>query len=409
MAQRTVALCDGKYIGIEMIYTVINGKQINIPEKLQELRLKSKKNELFCPCGCGANLILVAGDKKLREQHFRLKHGSGNQDCHVVVEGKTSIDAKIVLKCWLDDKLQVPNIDTRVPIHAVDDNNRKYEFTFLSRDKKLALNYWHKRTNISDEKIEILENNSKDIYILYVVDGSNGGSEGQYPEGLMKIQDRQGYCLLLDVISSDYSKAVIKTVFYAKDCDGLWTEIIFVKGALREFSFGDNGKLTYKGEALECLKDRAIASFMQKLQEEKQRRIEEEKKRIENEKKILEEERKRKEYKRLQEEEYEKKLQQQKEEADRRKTELEEQRRIEIERQQKEKRQREEDFMKNMDANFSQQKTQVRDAEGRRWIECEFCGKRALEDVFSSYGGREHINLGTCKECDRRKRLKLLE
>ena len=31
MAQRTVALCNGKYIGIETIYTVINGWQINIP------------------------------------------------------------------------------------------------------------------------------------------------------------------------------------------------------------------------------------------------------------------------------------------------------------------------------------------------------------------------------------------
>lgn len=30
MAQRTVALCDGKYIGIETIYTVINGQQIII-------------------------------------------------------------------------------------------------------------------------------------------------------------------------------------------------------------------------------------------------------------------------------------------------------------------------------------------------------------------------------------------
>ena len=70
MAQRTVALCNGKYIGIESIYTVIDGRQINIPEKLKELRTKSRNSELFCPCGCGANLILAAGDKNLREQHF---------------------------------------------------------------------------------------------------------------------------------------------------------------------------------------------------------------------------------------------------------------------------------------------------------------------------------------------------
>ena len=88
MAQRTVALCDGKYIGIETIYTVINGRQINIPEKLKELRAKSQRNELFCPCGCGTNLILVAGDKNLREQHFREKSGTGTYECNMPTEGK---------------------------------------------------------------------------------------------------------------------------------------------------------------------------------------------------------------------------------------------------------------------------------------------------------------------------------
>ncbi len=43
MAWRTVALCDGKYVGIETIFSVIDGKQINIPEKLEELRTKSWK------------------------------------------------------------------------------------------------------------------------------------------------------------------------------------------------------------------------------------------------------------------------------------------------------------------------------------------------------------------------------
>ena len=48
MAQRTVAICDGKYIGIESIYTVINGHQINIPDRLKNLR---EKNELYnCYC-----------------------------------------------------------------------------------------------------------------------------------------------------------------------------------------------------------------------------------------------------------------------------------------------------------------------------------------------------------------------
>ena len=142
MAQRTVALCNGKYIGIETIYTVINGWQINIPEKLKELRAQSQRNELFCPCGCGTNLILVAGDKNLREQHFREKPGTGTYECNMPTEGKTSVDSKIVLKCWLDDKLESNDIESRVPIDTVEDTKREPEFTFLSMENKFAIRYW---------------------------------------------------------------------------------------------------------------------------------------------------------------------------------------------------------------------------------------------------------------------------
>ena len=84
--QRTVCLCDGKYIGIETIYTVVNGMQINIPEKIKDLREKSGSNKLFCPCGCELNLILVAGYCNLREQHFRLKDSEYNSSCQVFIE-----------------------------------------------------------------------------------------------------------------------------------------------------------------------------------------------------------------------------------------------------------------------------------------------------------------------------------
>ena len=164
MAQRTVALCNGKYIGIETIYTVINGRQINIPDKLKELREKSQRNELFCPCGCGVNLILVAGDKNLREQHFREKSGTGELECMMPTEGKTSVDSKIVLKCWLDDKLNAPDIESRVPIDTVEDTKRKPEFTLLSKKKKFAIRYWRTRANIMDDRLDILTGNLLVIY-----------------------------------------------------------------------------------------------------------------------------------------------------------------------------------------------------------------------------------------------------
>ena len=43
-ALRTGNILLDKYIGIETIYTVVNGRQINIPEKLRELRARSRND-----------------------------------------------------------------------------------------------------------------------------------------------------------------------------------------------------------------------------------------------------------------------------------------------------------------------------------------------------------------------------
>lgn len=391
MVQRAVALCNGKYIGIETIYTVINGQQINIPEKIEALRAKSRNKELFCPCGCGANLVLVAGDKNLRRQHFKIKDGEFNQVCSVVTEGKTSVDSKIVLKCWLDDKLKAEDMEARVLIHAVDDVDRKYEFSYLSQSKKIAISYCHERVNLSDEKLGILESNSRGIHIIYIVDSQNGGSVGQYPESLMKVQSKQGYCLLLTVGKVDYNEAELKAVFYVQNIDGLWQEVTFAEGLLRDFCINDDGQILYLNELLTSKLSEAKSEFALSIEREKVRREEEDK-------------RKREEY-RKQQEEAEKERRCQAEEIAKHRAEIEEKRRLEEKRRQVERRQREEDFKRNMESNFSQQETQVRDANGNRWIKCEICGKIAMENKFNSYGGIGHINLGICKECSSNRRV----
>lgn len=340
MAQRTVALCNGKYIGIETIYTVINGQQINIPDKLKELREKSQNNELFCPCGCGTNLILVAGDKNLREQHFREKTGTGEYECSMPTEGKTSVDSKIVLKCWLDDKLKSGDIESRVPIDVIEDIKRRPEFTFLSRTKKFAIRYWRTRANIVDDKLDVLTGNLSGIDVLYIVDVSNGGTDGQYPEALMKVQDKQGFCLLLDIEDADYSKAELRAVFYGKDIDGLWQENEFASDKLSKVELVDN-QLFFNDESILNLLEKAKEQFDCKQDAEKDRRLKEACLREERYKQMLvEQERKRQEMER-QREENEKKLQQQREDAERRRKEFEEKCRIEAEKLEEEKRQRE--------------------------------------------------------------------
>ncbi len=370
MAQRTVCLCNGKYVGIETIFTVINGQQINIPRKLKELRTKSQDNELFCPCGCGANLILVAGDRNLRKQHFRLKHGICENECHVITEGKTAVDSRIVLKCWLDEKLGTDDIETRVPINLIGDTDRKYEFSFLSRSKKIAVSYCRERVNLSDEKFEIMKANSNGIQIIYIVDVMNRGNNGQYPEALMKVQDRQGYCLLLNVEDILYSDAMMYAIFYAQDNDGFWKEIEIATGRLCDYVIADNRQILYKDKSLLTLLEEKTAALEESMQVERIRHEQQKRHYEETEKKrqrILEEESQRGG-------------------------------KIGAEHQEEMKR-CDEDFKRNMESNFSQQQTQVRDAEGNRWIKCEFCGQIAKESKFISYGGPNHVNLGICKAC----------
>ncbi len=275
MAQRTVAVCNGKYIGIETIYTVVNGQNINIPDKLKVLRQKSQNNELFCPCGCGANLILVAGDKNLKEQHFRIKDGENTSLCHAVTEGKISIYSKINLKCWLDENLKTGDVESRVPICAIGDSSRKYEFSFVSRSKRIAVDYCYDRVNLSDEKQSILDENSEGFRIIHIVDQKNGGSEGQYPEGLMKVQSRQNYCLLLFVNDLDYSTAKMKAVFYEKDEDGFWPETEFAYGLLSEYTINAEGSIYYRDTALDELFDKAKTDFRNEVNAEIKRREEE--------------------------------------------------------------------------------------------------------------------------------------
>ena len=393
MVQRSVCLCDGKYIGIESIFTVIDGKQINIPDKLSALRTRSRKGELFCPCGCGANLILVAGDRNLRAQHFRLKDSARQHECTAETERPHSIYSKIVLKCWLDEKLNVSDVETRVPICLVGDTARKYEFSFVSRTSKFAVSYSCNRANLSDEKMEILRANSSGIRLIYIVDALNSCGNGQYPEALMKVQERQGYCLLLDVEEMEYSTAKLSAVFYAQDCTGLWREIEFAAGALREFSISEYGRLLYQNAPLAALGEWK-SEFEREVQQEKIRREQQMKELLERPEREQKQRPKRTQtlpVRRPQNTKSERqrameKLVHEKEEAGRR----------------AQKKQREEAFRQTLAEQLNQQETQVIDPDGNRWVKCRYCGRVDKTTAFSSYGGRGSVNLGTCKICDRK-------
>ena len=93
---RPVAMCDdGRLIGIETVYTVVDGKQINIPGKVEAVRALGKNKRLFCPCGCGVNLYLSASPENLKKQHFRKFPGQAERDCHYKKESAESVNSKM--------------------------------------------------------------------------------------------------------------------------------------------------------------------------------------------------------------------------------------------------------------------------------------------------------------------------
>lgn len=395
MITRSECLFEDKIIGIESIYTVVDGKQINIPEKVESLRQKGREGLLSCPCGCGTKLILVAGDKHLREQHFRIQDGSSYRECTLKQEGQTSIDSKVVIKCWLNDKLS-NDVDTRVPINKVSFNNRRHEISHIVRNKQIGINYTNSRTNLDDEKFKEIDNSLKDYKIYHIVDIDNLNTYGQYPEFMMKIQNRQGYCLFLTVEGRDYSKATMSASFYSKNLDGIYINTPIAEGALSDYSFDASKNLLFKNSPLINLLNDMKDQLKIDLENEKIERIKKAKEleeiRIRNEQIRLENEEKRKkiqEENRRQREEMLAKIAQQEQER----LEQEKIEKLKFELSDKECQEKAE---KEIDSYITEKYV---DALGRDWYKCEICGKVGTMKDFAMFGGVNKAARGTCHEC----------
>ncbi len=361
MAQRTYALCNGEYIGIESIFTIKDGKQINIPERLSDLRKKSQSNQLFCPCGkCGANLVLVAGDRNLKEQHFRIKKGHHFSECTYIEEGSISVESKIVLKCWLDDILHDDKLESRVPICDVSDSNRKYEFSFLSRKNGVAVDYCFNRVNLSEEKQSIIDVNSKGINIIHIVDSMNSGTNGQFPESLMRVQEKQGFCLFLNPSKGDYEKAELRVAVYSTDYKGLWVELPIVTSKLSQYTIDKEGLICLFGKRLSVYCDETVNEWN-----------------IRNKNELI-------------------KINKEKEDLERRKAEKEAQSAIE----KSNKNKKIETFKENIVDKLIASKVPIQGPDGNYYFLCSLCGKIGTQDEFPYKSIPGHYCIGACQECN---------
>lgn len=287
------------------------------------------------------------------------------------------------MKCWLDDKLESDKIETRVPIYAVDDINRKFEFSLLERSNGIAISYHYERASLSDEKLEILDSNSKGIKTLYFIDKKNAINNVQYPERLMKVQKRQGYCILLEVGSTNYYDAKVKVVFYTQDARALWREVKFIEGFLKDFSFGDNNELLFENKRIETLLYEAKEKFLKEVEEERFKIKEEEKLLAEK----LERERLREKAKRIEEENYKKQLKSVSEKLPKNSESTDIFPQVVV-------------CSKDVESfDFSMQDKKIKNEFGDRLYKCRFCGKVSTSNQFDEFGGRGEINNGICKEC----------
>ena len=112
---------------------------------------------------------------------------------------------------------------------------------------------------------------------------------------------------------------------------------------------------------------------------------------------------KRMELLRKQQEEREKEAARQQADIEARRKEIEEKHKKEAEERAKQKEVDNQRCRNEISMVIDQQEKPARDSLGRRWVRCEECGKVELEDEFPIYGGKNHVNLGTCYSCMRKK------
>ena len=290
MLRHSKCFYKDRLIGIESIFTAKDGKLINIPEYTEWLREQGRRGNLFCDCGCGATLILVAGDrqinadgeKKGRRQHFRIKT-RGHRECTSTEESEETLFAKITLKGWLCDKLSTDDVKMNVPINTVSESDRRYEYTLYDEKSHIGLLFWKNRKNILDERIKILEEGG-DKKIICVVGAHNDVVTGQYQEYMIKVQKKQGYCLFINLPDDNcdqdygefYKQAVLKASIFCENCDGEWQEICLAEGNITDyFICKETGFVSYLGVTLKHLSSEAEIKFFNEQELIKKKRYDE--------------------------------------------------------------------------------------------------------------------------------------
>lgn len=246
----------------------------------REVRRASREHRLFCTCGCGGNLQLVAGDKSTTtHRFFRNYVDTANANC-CYDESPLTQKSKILLRTWLNQSLQRGLLND-IPIAEIDKGNRRYELTYYAQAYDFGLVYANEAKNIPFEKIQELDE-YREMHILYLSDIHNLLQSGQLPVHQIDMQDKQGFCLFLKIADPEKEEyllsdaTLICTYYIRENLDhGIWIGLPVLEDNITAFSISPQGALCYKGESVDTFRDTVkeqyIAQLHAQLQEEAMR------------------------------------------------------------------------------------------------------------------------------------------
>lgn len=267
---RSECLYNDNKLHISEVYHVVDGKQINIENKVELFRRLGREKKLFCPCGCGENVVLVAGPKAVRRQHFRLLGDKNGHRCEYEEESELSIASKGALKCWLENSAlaECPQVRYRVPLCEVEDSNRRFELTFYEQVSDFGIVYARLDSAIATRKIELVDE-FVHTKVLVVAAEFNEDTDGQYPEYMIRIQRLQGYCayLIMDE-ETPYEDIEMEISFYEKNYRGSWDLIPVICAPLSTYTLDQNNELLFNGNRIRTLVETEQANYQVKQKQE---------------------------------------------------------------------------------------------------------------------------------------------
>lgn len=235
----------------------------------RNVRKASQEHRLFCTCGCGSCLQLVAGEKSITTRRFFRNYADFTNNTCCYDESFVTQKSKILLRTWLNQILNIGLLND-IAIADINKGNRKYELTYYSQEYDFGLVYANEAKNIAYEKIQELDE-YKEMNIMYISDVHNKIQSGQLPLHQIDIQDKQGFCIFLQIENAEkdefmLSDARLICTYYIKQHidNGVWVGLPILEDSILEFSVSPKGKLLYKNVEVNIYKEQVRENYIKK-------------------------------------------------------------------------------------------------------------------------------------------------